>query len=209
MSSSTEILLIQQQISLLTSHMDWIIGGVTLTITILLGLFGLIQFVYQRKIQKSEIDALEKNLSDQIEEKLKRAEERLQSFSKETIGEVEQDLRKDINSMDADIARRFAIDCEKDSLNAAAFSWWLRAAVGYEKSGIKRMYSVSITNAKKSLEKTESRSETDSLFESSPIITENLNALEESHKSEVEVLREIFMDKCKKTTKKEPDTVDF
>ena len=93
-SSSTEIALLHQQVDSLTNYIGWVIGGVTLTITVLLALFALIQFVYQRKLQQEEIDALEKSNNENIEAKLAEIENRLKKYTSTIVQDAETKLTK-------------------------------------------------------------------------------------------------------------------
>jgi hypothetical protein len=197
LSTTTQLLLLQQKVAGLEGYMAWIIGGVTLTITVLMAIFAVIQFVYQRKIAQSEIDGVEKKLSAQIIKELSDKEKDLKNFAKDTVKEVEKHLEQKVSLMKADISRRFAIDCE-ETIPATAFDWWLDAAVGYAENNKERMASVSIKAAKESLEKIGTKFQVDSLIENSQSIGSNLIKLKNaSYNIEADMLQEIFKDKLK------------
>lgn len=203
MSTTTEIALLQQQVALLTEHVNWVIGGVTLCITVLLALFALIQFIYQRKLQKSELQAARDELKEDIHKALEDAESKLKSFAENSIGKVEAELKKDISKINGDISRRFALDCTKDGLHSTAFSWWLRAASEYLNSDSTEMFQISLKEARSAIQEVDTVSQRDDLFESATQITGYLEIIEQKYKTEAELLRDLFKGKCKPKSSKD------
>ena len=196
---NTDFLLLQQKVNLLETHMNWIIGGVTITIAVLLAIFAVIQFVYQRKIEKEEIKKIEEVLTQKIEEKLLEKEFNLQTMIERVTSKTEKDLKYKIGLMNADIARRFALDCAEDHLPATAFDWWLTAAAEYSENGLDEMRVVSVRASKEELEKIKTKFHIDSLLESIDQTTENLKKLRKNHSVEADLLEGLFKKKIEST----------
>lgn len=77
MATSTEFVILKQRIDSLEFYSSHIITGITLTITILLALFALVQFIYQQRIQEDRIKSIENKLKGEIEMVLRNKEEEL------------------------------------------------------------------------------------------------------------------------------------
>lgn len=206
MSTTTELLLLAQKVDLLESHMNWVIGGVTLTITALMAIFAVIQFVYQRKSAEGEIKKAESELVKMIDEKLLEKELILKTRIDKRIEDVSNNLRREIASANTDIARNFAISAEKDNLHSAAFNWWLSAAVGYAGLGQDSLRSMSIKNAKEQLEKVKDRISVNFLLEDSTNIISKLHRLHQKHPIEAEILEGIFRSKLVLTSSQSTQT---
>lgn len=197
MSTTTELALLHQQIDSLTTYFGWIIGSVTLTVTVLLALFALIQFVYQNKIQRAEIKVLEEELDGRVDKKIVAAEERLKKYAEIEIEFAVMKLKNENRFLRADIARRFAIDCDKEAIPATAADWWIQAAADYLECGSEEMYRLSIKNGRKAIEKISNQFGVDSLIECSPSITTSLERIAKTHKTEADIVIDVFKAKIK------------
>ena len=196
-STSTQLLLLNQKVTSLESYMNWTIGGITIIVTVLMAIFAVIQFVYQKKIEKDEIQKVEKNLFFKIEKDLTEKEELLKVFANKKISEVEVRVNKYMSLMSADIARRFAIDCSKDNIPATALAWWTSAAADYSENDSEKLCNTCINEAKSCLFKICSKSDKESLFEYSSSITGNISRLKKRHPFEAGILEELLKDKLK------------
>ncbi len=198
MTTSAEILFLQQKVDLLETHMNWVISSVTITIGVLMAIFAVIQFVYQRKIEMEEIRKIGENLNNKINEKLLEKELELQTLIKERIGTTEDNLMHRISLINGDIARRFAIDCAEDKLPANAFEWWAAAAAEYSESD-SDLRSISIRNARDELQNVKTKFQLDYLLEHTASITEDLGRLRQKHPVEADLLEGLFKKKIEST----------
>jgi hypothetical protein len=191
-----QLALLQQKVDLTETHMNWVIGGVTLTITFLLALFAFIQFIYQKKLEEKRIKEVEDKLDKKIEKEFNEKEKVLKSIIESRISKTENSLKEEIRLQEADICRRFAIDCNKDNFFALSFTWWLRASALYAKyAPDDQLLNVSIKSAKDSLENVNTKIELENLFEYSSRVIENINALKSSHLIQAELLEKLFKEK--------------
>lgn len=179
--------------------MNWVIGGITITIGVLMAVFAVVQFVYQRKIQKEEIGKLEGDLSKKIDSQLSEKELALITVIEERIGITEKDLTHKINLMNADIDRRFALDCAEDGMPHVAFDWWVSAAARYAETNSTQMRSTAVKEAKDEIGKVKEKYQIDGLLEYTSNITENLAILRKKHPIEADLLAELFKKKIEST----------
>lgn len=199
LSQDVRFLLLENRIDGIENHMNWTIGGVTITITFLLALFALIQFVYQRKIEKESLKKLKDDLILEINEKVLEKEESLKLFIANDLRNTEKNLKTQINRMNGDLSRRYAIDCENADIPATAFIWWLDAIIRYAENGEEELQKISFKAAKENLEKIDTKFRVDTLLEESENINRKLVRLKELFPVESDLLEVIFKKKIEQT----------
>ncbi len=187
-------MLIEQKLSSLESHMNWVIGGVTATIGVLMAIFAVIQFVYQRKIESSRLEKIKEDLDAKMVRDLEQKETFLKEFLTEKVSQTESKLEKKIGLMSADISRQYALACEGKGMSAVAFTWWLGAAAEYSENDSVELCNVSIKSAKECLDKVDSG---DELLGSCPSIIRDLGILGKKRKVEGDLLETLFKEKLR------------
>lgn len=194
--SSQQLMLVQQKVDLLQDHMNWVIGGVTLTITFLLALFALIQFIYKKKLDEKRIQEVEKKLNEKIEKEISSKEEILKNIIESKVSATEETLTKQIRYLEADVCRRFAIDCSNGNIPSIAFGWWIRAAALYaEHTTERQLLNISIKEAKNMLEKINTKFDVDSLLEFASNTHTYINELRKKYPTEAGVIEKLFTEK--------------
>ncbi|KND48011.1 MAG: hypothetical protein AB201_00215 [Parcubacteria bacterium C7867-006] len=151
-ATSTEFILLSRQVDYLNNSFNWVVGGIGVVITIVIGVIGLTQFFYNRKLISQESEVIKKDLADVVNKIVDDKALSLQSFIEESIADVRMELELQKKSMGGDIARSYALSCEKDDLHATAFNWWLSAAENYD-SRNNGLLPMTIKSAKDCLEK--------------------------------------------------------
>lgn len=126
LSTSTQILLINQKLDLLEHYFDWTIGGVTISLTFLIALFLAVQFGSYKKLLDSKTAKLLTQLNksrDDIEEKMHKMQAQAASSN----------------------GRSMAMTCLNKKDYSGAFLWTVWAAFWY--------YSGSLAGRDKQVEK--------------------------------------------------------
>ena len=128
LASTTDFILLSQKVSLLESYFGWIIGGVTLTITILVALFVVIQYFYGRSIQKNEIRLLEEKLQLKIISSIDSKAIDLRSFVEQSFEDVQKKIKLIEDDNKIENSRLLALAAENLKSHDMAFFWWLKSA---------------------------------------------------------------------------------
>lgn len=197
-STTTQILLVQEKLSLLESYVGWTIGGVTLTLTVLIALFLGLSFVYQRKFQKEELKNLEDELTKKIFENLEKKKNELHADLEKKINELESNLDQKMCHQRADLDRNWALRCVDLNLHGIAFKWWVSAARGYSKLPNKeRLFNISVTGAKEALEKELHKNQIDDLIESGDDILKDIEIIRLKSRVQADTLEGLFKEKIK------------
>ena len=117
LATSTEFLLLSQKVNLLESYLGWVIGGVTLTITVIIAFFVTVQFIYSRNLQKKDVESLKRTLTTYIEQVADKKALDLQAFVEQNFNDVEVKLEKTTQKNEIEFARLLALTAK------ASASW--------------------------------------------------------------------------------------
>jgi hypothetical protein len=160
-------------------------------------LLNLAQYLYTKKVTKQEVDELKNDLKREVENSLNVERLKLNELIEQRTKSLEQDIKLETYQMKGDIARSFALKAEELKAHSISFNWWLSAAVYYDKSNRKELFSVSIKSARASLLKIKDDNEEElrTLFEN---LTDNqisINLLKTNHSAEAQAIEDIVKSK--------------
>lgn len=142
----TQLLLLQQQVDGFESYLNWVIGGVTLTITILIALFLGIQFFSIRSLINKDLEKIEEN----TEKGIKKQEDKLEKISKE--------LQNQIYLSRSEIGKSISYTATQKGNWETAFIWKVEEAYWYyigRFNNYTTFVPMLLSYAKKSLERIE------------------------------------------------------
>jgi len=196
-STSTDFVLLSEKISYLTNSFNWVVGGIGIVITIVIGIIGLVQFFYNKKLIGQEIGDIKKDLNDFTNKTLDEKALSLQSYIESEISSLRDEMESKRRSMSGDIARSYALSCESDMLYATAFNWWLSAAVHYDEIG-SSFLSTAIKSAKDCLEKIEDGDgfNIKILWEKMTDNQDYISRLRDKHTAESKLIDDLMMKKA-------------
>lgn len=198
LSPDVRFLLLDNKLESIESHMNWNIGMLTLAITFIMAIFAVIQFIYQRQIEKESLRKLKEDLTSEINEKILEKEEILKNLINSGIKITESELKNRIKLMSGDLARNYGIYCDSRNFHATSFGWWLTAATEYSELGNNsNMYNISFNAAKESLEKVNTKEDVNVLLEDINRNSDHLNRLKIKNNAQAEILESILNEKLR------------
>jgi hypothetical protein len=138
-ATSTEFLLLVQQVNFLTSSFEWVVGGIGVSVAVTFIIVGYVQ----AKVNKNEIETLKnelktnndhsisksaKELSQNIESKLRDSTDHLQAYVDDKWSILEGEIEDHRRKLDFESSRALAIMSNRDGLYNKSCSFWLSAA---------------------------------------------------------------------------------
>ena len=197
LATSTEFLLLSQKVNLLESYLGWVIGGVTLTITVIIAFFVTVQFIYSRNLQKKDVESLKRTLTTYIEQVADKKALDLQAFVEQNFKDVEVKLEKTTQKNEIEFARLLALTAKASKVFNAAFYWWLKTAYLVTTSSHKVVDLDDVSGYLQSAKSVLALSESSSSFlkERSKEIQMIFKVLKKTHSIEVSALEITFKSK--------------
>lgn len=151
-ATSTEFLLLIEKVNYLNNSFNWVVGSIGIVIAIALGGIGFMTIFYNKKFINEEAKDLKKEVTDILTKTIEQEVKSMQALIEENTSSMRMEMESERQSMQANIDRTYALNCQEKKLYALAFGWWLSAATNFDKYGEEKLTSMSIKSAKDCLE---------------------------------------------------------